>query len=531
MTAQGLHAPSLSRHVHPLLAALVIAACSLGSPATAGTDGGTFRLDVTKHVLGNGMRVLVVPRRDAPVVATHLRFAVGGVDDPKGQTGIAHLLEHMMFKGTETLGVTDQAAEAPLLAKLDELWTELDMERAKAGTPFGKPDDAKISRLEDEIARTTAEHSKHVVKNELWQVYERSGGTGLNASTGNDSTQYYVQLPSNQLEIWARLEADRIRNPVFREFYSERDVVHEERRLRTDTQPRGLFQEAFQALAYSAHPYRQPVVGWSADIDATVRAEVLQYFKTYYAPNNAIAVLVGDLEPKATIALMEKHFGSIPAQPPPRRTVTEEPKQLGERRLTMTLDAAPALTIGWHAPAAGHRDAAALGVAARVLSSGGFFGGGTGRLQKRLVHGQKVALNANGWFRPSLYPGLFTISATPALDRSLEELEKSVLAEITNLALEPPTDDELARVRNALDAQAVRRLSSNSGIASALAQAEAISGDWHWLETEREQLKAVTAEDVRRVVDAYLTAENRTVGVLAGTRRPGARPTRERTGQ
>jgi predicted Zn-dependent peptidase len=520
------------------LGALVLV-LALAVPSVSHTRAAEVKLDVTKHVLKNGMRLLIVERHDAPTVATHLRFNVGGVDDPKGQTGIAHLLEHMMFKGTTTFGTTDSSAEAPLLARLDELWAQLDAEKSKASNPFEKPDTARIEAIQKEIADATAKHKQYVVKNELWQTYQRLGGTGLNASTGDDSTQYYVQLPSNQLEIWAKLESDRIANPVFREFYSERDVVHEERRLRTDTQPRGLFQEAFSSTAYIAHPYRQPVVGWSSDIDSTVRSEVLDYFRTFYAPNNCIAVLVGDLDPQKTIALVEKYFGPIPAKPQPRRRITEEPPQTGERRVAMSLDAAPSLSMAWHVPAQGHPDAPALTVASQILSGsggGGFGGGGprgrgrggsaTGRFQRKLVQEQQVALNAMAMSRPGRYPGLFTASATPAPGKSLDDLEKAVLAEVERLATDAPTEEELGRVRNAVEAMGVRQLSSNMGIANAIASAEALSGDWHWLDKERELLRAVTAEDVQRVVKTYLTKDNRTVGQLIGRgerQEPGAR--------
>jgi predicted Zn-dependent peptidase len=332
---------------------------------------------------------------------------------------------------------------------------------------------------------------------------------------------------------------------VFREFYSERDVVHEERRLRTDTQPRGLFGEAFDATAFSAHPYRQPVVGWPTDIDATDREEVLEYFKTFYAPNNCIAVLVGDLDPKKTIALVEKYFGPLVSKPLPRRRITEEPPQVGERRLTMTLDAAPSLQVGWHVPAVGHPDSPALMVATRLLTGpgGGGFGrgrgrggggGNTGRFQRELVQKQGVALNASAFSRPGKYPALFTVTATPAVGKSLDELETAVLAEVDRLKTEPPTDEELTRVRNAIDFAAVRQLTTNSGLASALASAEGLAGDWHWLQKERNLLKAVTAADVQRVVGTYMTKDNRTVGHLEGsrpTREPGGRRGSEVQGQ
>ncbi|HKB17153.1 MAG TPA: pitrilysin family protein, partial [Planctomycetota bacterium] len=453
----------------------------------------------------------------------------------KGETGIAHLLEHMMFKGTETMGIADREKEKPLLDRLDVLWAALDAETERQAAPFATPDPKKIQEIKDEIEKVTAEHRKLVVKDELWQAYQRVGGQGLNASTNQDFTQYYVELPKNQLELWAYFEADRLANPVFREFYSERDVVHEERRLRTDTQPQSKFREALETLQRAAHPYRNPVVGWPSDIDTLSRAEVLDYFKTFYAPNNAILALVGDVKASDAIALVEKYFGSIPSKPQPRRRITEEPPMEGERRLKMKLDSAPQVAISWTTVAAGHPDGPALSVASRVLTGSGGFGGGrfggggggggTGRLFKRLVappEGRGIAINASAMHRGVRYPGAFAVTATPVPGQDLEELENALRAEVERLAKEPPTEEELARVRNALDAGWVRSLESNSGIAGAILGAEALAGDWHWWLRERELTKAVTAEDVKRVVEKYLLGGSPCVGWLEGTRSPGS---------
>jgi predicted Zn-dependent peptidase len=500
-----------------------------GLVESAAKPEGLPSVEVVKHTLQNGMRLLMVERHDSPTVATHLRFNVGGVDDPKGQTGIAHLLEHMMFKGTRTFGTTNHEAELSLMERLDRLYAELDAENAKRRDPFGKPDLERIRALEREIDSVTAQHKKYIVKDELWQTYQRLGGERLNASTGDDSTQYYVTLPSNQLEVWAYLEADRIANPVFREFYSERDVVHEERRLRTDTQPQSLFREAFQATAFIAHPYRNPVVGWPTDIDSTVRSEVLQFFKMYYAPNNCIAVLVGDLDPKRTIALVEKYFGPIPAQPEPRRTVTDEPEHRVERRLEMTADAAPQVMIAYPLPPAGAADSYPLRVAARILSSGGFGGfrggrgggGGSGRLFKRLVLEKQVALNAFAFARARRYASHFSLTASPAHGRTPDELLAALTEEVERLKTEPATDEELGRIRNAIDAESVRRLQSNTGLAAAIAEAEGIAGDWRYLFDERDRLKAVTAADVQEAAARWLVTQRRTVGILRSEKEQG----------
>ena len=500
------------------------------------------RIDVVSHKYPNGLRLLVVERPDSPTVSTQLRFCVGGVDDPKGQTGIAHLLEHMMFKGTETMGVTDREKEKPLLDRLDALWAELDAENERVRSPFAKPDEEKVTRLRSEIEKVTDEHRALVVKDELWQAYQRVGGQGLNASTGEDSTQYYVELPKNQLEMWAYFESDRLANPVFREFYSERDVVHEERRLRTDTSPQGRFQEAMNAMIYGAHPYRNPVVGWPTDIDATSRAEVLEYFKTFYAPNNCIIALVGDLKADEAIALVGKYFGPIPAKTQPRRRITDDMPLEGERRLR---DEARRRAAGDDHVAHGRnrtcRRACALGGFPHPHGNGRRFGGGggrrgrggggsgTGRLFRRLVApdgGEGVAISATASHRGGRYPGTFVLTATPAPGRALDAVEAALQDEIERLAKEPPTDDEIQRVRNSLDASWVRSLQSNSGIAGAILTAEHLAGDWRWWLKERELTKAVTAADVVRVTEKYLKRGACCVGMLEGTRatRASARP-------
>ena len=472
-----------------------------------------FKLDVVERTLKNGMRVLMVERHDAPTVALYLMFKVGSVDDPQGTTGIAHLLEHMMFKGTQIYGTTNYKTEVPLMEKIDRAYAELARERAKLSSPFEKADGERIQKLEQEMAALMEEQKQYTVTDELWQTYQRLGGVGLNASTGDDTTQYFVQLPSNQLEIWALLESDRIANPVFREFYPERDVVHEERRMRTDTQPAGLLWENFAATAFQAHPYRNPVIGWPSDIDNMTREEVLRYFKTFYAPNNAIAAIVGDIDPNETMAILEKYFGAIPAQPQPQRRISEEPEQRGERRVVVSYDAQPQLHIGYHIPRLGHEDTFALDAMAQLLS-GVTRNSRTGRLYKSLVLEKKVALGADANASTSLYPDLFVISATPAQGKTAAEVEQAIYEEIGKLQKELPTDEEMTRVRNAVDAGFIRALRSNMGVARIISYVEYAAGSWRYLFTEREKLKAVTAEQVQQVARKYFREENRTVAEL-----------------
>ena len=481
-------------------------------------------LDVVERSLENGMKILMVERHDSPTVALYLRFRVGGVDDPQGRTGIAHLLEHMMFKGTKIYGTTDFQTEVPWMQKIDRIYLELDRERRKRGSVFEEPkeaqDETRLGQLDQEMADALQQQREYIVKDELWQTYQRLGGTRLNASTGRDSTQYFVQLPSNQLEVWAFLESDRLANPVFREFYPERDVVHEERRMRTDTRPSGLLWEVFNSTAFQSHSYRNPVVGWAGDLDNMTREEVLGYFKTFYAPNNAIAAIVGDIDPDKTMAIMEKYFGPLQAQTLPRRSITEEPQQRGERRVTVSLDAQPQMHIGYHIPQIGHEDSYALDVLGQLLS-GVSRNSRTGRLYKNLVLGKKVALQADAGPMTSLYPSLFVISATPVRGKSSQELEDAVYEEIGKLQQEPPSEEELTRVRNAVDASAIRSLRSNFGIARVIAASEHLAGSWRYVLAEREKLKAVTAEDVQNVAKKYFAEENRTVAEIQSKSRQG----------
>jgi predicted Zn-dependent peptidase len=485
----------------------------LASAAPALLRAQNVNLKVIERTLKNGMTVLMVERHEAPTVALYMQFKVGSVDDPAGKSGIAHMLEHMMFKGTQTFGTTNYKAEVPIMAKIDETYGELAAERAKRDSPFEKADEDKIKNLEEQMKSLQEQQKQYIVTDELSQIYARLGGVGMNATTGDDSTQYFVQMPSNQLEIWAMLEADRIANPVFREFYSERDVVHEERRMRTDNEPEGLLWENFSSVAFEAHPYRRPTIGWPSDIDSLRRDEVLQYFKTFYAPNNAITVIVGDIDPVKTLALLEKYLGSVPSQPQPLRHITKEPEQDGERRLVLSLDAQPQLFIGYHIPREGDDDTYALDVMGMLLS-GVTRGSRTGRLYRSLVLDKKVALEADGEADTSLYPNLFIFSATPAQGKTLGDVEQAIYEEIGKLQKTPPTEEEMQRVRNANDANFIRALRSNMGVARILAYVQHIAGDWHYLYTEQEKERAVTAAQVQAVAKKYFSPQNRTVAEL-----------------
>ena len=481
---------------------LLVAAALIVASAPVAESG--LRLEVVEHTLANGMRFYLVERHTSPTVAYLVSFQVGSRLEAAGSTGISHLLEHMMFKGTRQVGTTDYETEAPLIARLDELQARL---RELRQAP--EPDREAIERTEEAVSALEAEQARYVVKNELSQFYRSHGGVSFNAGTSKDGTHYMVRLPSNKLELWAYLESDRMADPVLREFYRERDVVLEERRLRIDTSPGGLLWERFMAAAYIAHPYGVPIIGWPDDVDRFTRPEVEAYFQRFYAPNNAIGVIVGDIDPERVIPMLERTFGAIPRQAPPEVRVPSEPPQMGERRVVVRYEAEPQLMVGYHVPAVTHPDTYPLKVLAAILADGR-----TSRFYERLIDGQRLAVAADAGAGIWKDPGLFIISATPRAPHTVAELESAIADEVRRIQSEPPTAWELEKTRNQIDASAVHQFRSNLGIAFRVSRAVSLTGDWRYIERERELLKAVTADDVLRVARDYLRQDNRTVAVL-----------------
>ena len=468
---------------------------------------------VIEHKLANGLTVLMVERHQTPVVSINVTFAVGGINEQVGQTGLAHFYEHMAFKGTRTVGTKDYEKEQPILDELARVGTELeqrqrDMDKKSGGTA---EEQAVVGALEKRFAALQAEASQYVVGNELALLYQRHGGVGLNASTGKDLTRYMISLPANRLPLWAAIESDRMANPVFREFYKERGVVMEERRLRNEDSPTGLLIETFTSAAFRAHGYGVPTIGWGSDILSLTPSETEAFFKTYYGPNRATIALVGDFNPKEVIALIEETFGKIPAAPEPAARMPVEPEQRGERRVEVEFDAEPSIIIGFHKPSLGHPDDDVFDVIDAILSEGV-----TSRLYQKLVREQRLAASVNtDASHPGVRaPNLFIVMATPLAPHTTADVEASIYEELDRLKREEVSRKELERVIHNLDADMVRALRSNGGLASQLAMYQAVAGDWRYALKSRDRIAAVTAADVQRVAAEYFTKSNRTVGVL-----------------
>jgi predicted Zn-dependent peptidase len=458
--------------------------------------------EVHRHVLANGLTLLMVERHQAPVISAVISVKVGGVDEPEGQTGIAHMFEHMAFKGTTTIGTTDAKAERRLLDQIDAL-----MARREADS--GDDPDAD-SELDARIADLRARADALVVPNAYSNFYLRQGAVGLNATTGSDQTRYLVSFPANRLPFWAAMEYDRLAHPVLRQFYTERDVVAEERRMRVDNSPDGRLWEPFVATAFMAHPYRRPVLGWPSDLNHLTRPEARAFYRAHYVPQRMVVALVGDLDPDATLRLVRDTLGRLPrssAAPPPP---TREPEHDGPRRVTIYYDAEPQIAIGYLRPPLTDPDSTAFDVLGDVLGRDR-----VGRLYRALVLDQGVATAVVTESGPGRrYANLFAVAATPNAPHTLEEVETAVLAELERVRHEPIGQDELDRARNALEMGLAHNLESNKGLAGSLAYFEAIAGDWRFPYRQTERMEELTPEDVRRVAERYLAPERRVVGVL-----------------
>ena len=484
------------------------------------------RIDVQELALSNGMRFLLFERHESPTLAAGWLAHVGSVNEREGITGISHLFEHMMFKGTKTIGTKDIQADLRIIDEQEKVQEdvrrEMDVMRAKLRR--GEIDDLqkpeswtpRYRELQKRFDELVAQQRQIVIKDQLDQIYTKNGGENLNAFTNEDMTVYFIRLPSNRLELWAWLESDRLLNPVFREFYSERDVVFEERRMRTESTPLGKYDEAFNALIWEAHPYKWPVVGWPSDIPSISKAEADAYFATYYAPNNLTGVIVGDVKVAEVRPLLERYFGRIPRGPKdPPPVVTLEPKQLGEKRYNAEAETSPTVRISWHGVPFVHRDFSVLDVLTDVLS------GRTGRLYKGLVIGKQLANEVSASVDSKKYAGVIQVEAVAKDGKEPSTVEQALYDEIDKLKNEPVPAEELQKVKNQAKANAYRRLSAPFSIAVQLLFYDGL-GDWRYINTYADQVEAVTAADLQRAAGQYFTRENRTVGVFL--RKEGAPP-------
>lgn len=461
---------------------------------------------VVEHTFPNGLKLLMIERHTSPTVAPYILFKAGSVDESDDARGIAHMLEHMLFKGTKTIGTKDYEKEKVVLAEIDKIGDALDMERAKGA----RADAEKIAELEAALKTQQEAVKEWIVSGEYTEIYTQHGSTGFNAGTSVDYTIYTVELPSNKLELWAMLESDRLKNAVLREFYVEREAVKEERRMVVETRPGGKLYEQFMAASFTAHPYGMPIIGWPSDIAMLNRKKAEEFFRIHYAPNNSVMVIVGDINTEKTIKLIEKYFGDIPSQPLPDEVTVREPAQEGERRIEVEFDAEPQMMIGFHKPTIPHFDDYVLDMISAILSDGR-----TSRFYKNIVEeGIAVSANSINGYPGARYDNLFVVSTTPRSPHTTADVEEAIYAQLEKLKTEPVAEKEFKRILKQIDAGFIRALSSNAGMANQLAFYEGIAGDWRYILNWRKKMYEITPDDIMRVAQTYFKKSNRTVATL-----------------
>ena len=492
-----------------VIGAAILLFIMVSTPVEA-QDLAAFEKRMTEFTLDNGLKFLVLERHEVPMVSFHIYADVGAVDEVRGITGMAHLFEHMAFKGTKTIGTRDYKAEAKAMAGIDEAFLALKAEHQKGD----RADKARLEQLENQFKEAQEQAQKYLVHDEYEETFSREGSSGFNAYTSQDATQYIVSLPSNKVELWMMMESDRFAHPVLREFYKEKDVVMEERRLGVESQPVGRLLEEFMAIAYKAHPYGDEVVGHMSDLETMTRAEAEAFFKKYYAPSNLTIAIVGDVNPEQIRKLATRYFSGIPSGPKPDPVETVEPPQLGERRVVVEDPAQPFVLIGYHKPSIDHPDDAVFDAITDIVGMGR-----TSRLYKSLVKEKRIAVAASGFqgMPGAKYPSLFLFYAVPARDHTNQECEEAIYVEIERLKNELVTPEELARAKTRARAGLIRELDSNSGLAAMVTFYEVITGDWRNLFKQLDKIDKVTAEDIQRVAKEYFTTKNRSVGIIETT--------------
>ena len=491
------------KHRIPRSFALILLLTSLA----AAQDVASFEKRITVKKLPNGLTILICERPEAPVFSFFTLVDAGSVQDPMGKTGLAHMFENMAFKGTDTIGTTDYAAAHPALEKLETAYAAYLRERDKT---VGRDED-KLKQLEKAWKDAITEADKFVVPNQFGKIIEQNGGQDLNASTDYDETEYHYSLPTNRLELWAYLESERFLHPVMREFYKERNVVIEERRMRTDSSPIGRLLEQFGASAFEAHPYHRPTVGWMSDLNSFSATDAKKFFNEYYVAANMVVAVAGDVKAADALPILEKYFGRLPTSQKPDETTTVEPPQNSERKVVLKEKSQPLYLEGYHRPDYMSKDDAVYDAITDLMSEGR-----TSRLYRALVRDKKIAAFSAGFSGlPGIkYPHLFAFYAFPLPGHAPQEVADAIHVEIERLKKEDISDEELKMIKTRAKANLIRGLAENEGLANQLATYQTRYGDWRELFRSVDRIDKVTKADIRRVANETFNDTNRTVGVI-----------------
>src|ERR1017187_2870545 len=451
-----------------------LALAAMAWPFAQAQDLKSFEQKITTKVLPNGLTLIVCERPEAPVFSYSTFIDAGDVNDPSGESGLAHMFEHLAFKGTSEIGTTDYADEKVALAKVEAANDAYEAEYLKV---VGR-DEHKLAELEKAFKEATDEAHKFVIPNQFTDIAERNGAEGVNASTGLDETRFFWSMPENRLELWAYLESSRLADTVPREFYKERDVVIEERRMRTDSNPNGRLIEQFLATAYVAHNYGRSGIGWPSEVSQITATEAMAFHKRYYVGSNIVVAIVGDVDAKKDLPVLEKYFSKVPSGAKPEDTTTVEPKQFAEKSVVIREQTQPFYIEGYHRPSYHDPDDAVYDAIGDIMSNGR-----VSRLYRSLVRDQQIAAEAEGFspFPGDKYPSLFAFYAVPLPGHTPTQMRDAIHKEIDKLKSSDVTDAELQMYKTRARADLLRGLADNQGLANALSEYQTRYGDWREL--------------------------------------------------
>jgi len=467
-----------------------------------------FKNRVVEKRLKNGIVLLMMDRGFSPTLAFHISFRVGSVDESYSTSGAAHILEHMLFKGTDKLGTKDFVRERPILNRIEAVGETIDRLRLE------NPGSGEIKRLEAELKKLQEEQSELTISSPYDMLYTSNGGVMFNASTSKDMTGYYIQLPADRIELWSQIESGRLKNPVFREYYRERDNVFEERLMRYQSSGNGLLQEAFFAAAYSSHPYRHPTIGWESNIKYMSINDIKKFYNSYYIPSRMTITIVGKQDTEETFKIVKKYFENIDPRPEPGEIKVIEPEQVGEKRVNVYFKSRPSIIIGWKKPTVPSKHDYVFDIISSALGNGK-----SSRLYKSLVLDKKLASAVYAWNGApgSRYDNMFMIYAAPSDGVSPEVLEKEIYSEM-DIFRKSVNSAEIDRVRNLAESSFIFMLDNNDGIAGQLSYFQTVFKDWRYIANYMENLNKVSIEDIRKTYDKYIKDIYRTVAVLRDDR-------------
>jgi predicted Zn-dependent peptidase len=454
--------------------------------------------NVERYMLDNGMTFLLLPR-DSSSVSFEVRVKVGSIDEQPGKTGLSHMLEHMMFKGTSTIGTRDFHQEEKLLDEMDSV-----AEKLKTATP------EESKTLNDDLAVLIREASALQIPGDLDRLYSLAGGTGLNASTSADMTSYHVSLPKGRIEFWAAIESERMREPVFREFYTERDVVLKERSQMIDLSDEGTLFEKFLLHSFEASPYRNPVIGFRNDIKGLTRKDLQDYYSEHYIPRNIVVAITGGFDPQETKKILAQYFGNIPNRGIRDAIALDEPVRRAGIKIRISSREQPSIYIGVQKPKLPSLDDTCFDVIEQVLT-----GGETSRLVRALTKkGLASDVSSYNGLPGSRLDNLFIISANPVRSHTNLELEDIIWKEIDLLKKEGITKEELDQTVRVLKKSILSSLETDGGAASVLSTYEMLAGDWRYVFRNLEVLQGLTSGQIKECSAKYLVREKATTAYL-----------------